>query len=100
MIKIKLSDEKYEVHFSEDPYGFYALRYGQKWRDLTGDGLILAMVQEIEKLKAANKLFRKDNIEIMDRNENLEKEKIWLLGALKKSKMTTILADYDKWRKK
>lgn len=29
-----------------------ALRYGEPWRDLSGDGLVLAMAQEVEDLKA------------------------------------------------
>ena len=30
-----------------------ALRYGEKWRDCTGDGLILALVQRIYELENA-----------------------------------------------
>jgi hypothetical protein len=36
---------------SENGAGLKALRYGQEWRDLTGDGLILALAQEIEALR-------------------------------------------------
>lgn len=31
--------------------GLFALRYGEEWRDLTGDGLVLALAQEIEELR-------------------------------------------------
>jgi hypothetical protein len=28
-----------------------ALRYGEQWRDLSGDGMVLALVQEVEELR-------------------------------------------------
>lgn len=31
--------------------GLHALRYGERWRDLTGDGMVLALVQEIAELR-------------------------------------------------
>lgn len=31
--------------------GLKALRYGEEWRDLTGDGLMLAMYHEIERMQ-------------------------------------------------
>lgn len=40
-----------------------ALRYGEVWRDCTGDGLILALAQEIDKLKALVKMARDTYIE-------------------------------------
>ena len=52
-MKIKLYDGKYTIIFNENPYEFRALRHGEEWRDLTGDGLILALVQEIEQLSKA-----------------------------------------------
>lgn len=55
LTKIELAEGKYTVihrHGTE----FQALRYGEPWRDLTGDGLILAMCQEIEALKFAAKV--------------------------------------------
>jgi hypothetical protein len=30
---------------------FKALRYGDDWRDLTGDGMVLALCHEIEELR-------------------------------------------------
>jgi hypothetical protein len=43
-------DGKYTVVYV--PGGnFFALRHGKPWRDLTGDGLILAMFQEYDDLK-------------------------------------------------
>lgn len=50
---IKLEHGKYRVIF--DSYsGFRALRYGEPWRDLTGDNLIMTMAFRIEELE--NKL--------------------------------------------
>lgn len=50
--EITLEDGKYTVAH-EDGVNLRALRYGQPWRDLTGDGLVLAMAQEIESLRLA-----------------------------------------------
>lgn len=40
-----------------------ALRHGEAWRDCTGDGLILALAQEIVSLKALVKIARDTYIE-------------------------------------
>lgn len=45
---------KYTVIFDEKTGELYALRYGEKWRDLSGDNLIYYMLCEIEELR--NKL--------------------------------------------
>ena len=50
MFSVTLEDGKYTVHH-EHGTNFRALRYGETWRDLTGDGLVLALVQEIERLQ-------------------------------------------------
>ncbi len=50
--RISVSDNKYTVIHS-DGRGLRALRYGDEWRDLTGDGLVLALAQEIEMLREA-----------------------------------------------
>lgn len=50
MTKIHLQDGKYTVQH-ENGANFKALRYGEEWRDLTGDGLVLALVQRIEELQ-------------------------------------------------
>lgn len=48
--KISLDNGKYEVIL--DPAGgIKALRYGEEWRDCTGDNLIYWMAVEILKLK-------------------------------------------------
>ena len=48
--RITLLDGKYTVQH-DNGTNFKALRYGQEWRDLTGDGLVLALVQKIEDLE-------------------------------------------------
>lgn len=48
-LSITVYDGKYTV--IHDERGLRALRYGEEWRDCTGDGLILALAQEIETLR-------------------------------------------------
>ena len=51
-------DIDYEVTVAEGKYtyqrfhdgGQRCLRYGEPWRDLTGDGMVMAMAQRIEEL--------------------------------------------------
>ena len=50
MTRIELDDGKYTV-VHDSGAGRHALRYGEHWRDMTGDGLVLAMAQEIEDLR-------------------------------------------------
>jgi hypothetical protein len=50
---IILADGKYEVVFDQNGQrsDFYALRYGEEWRSLTGDNMILCMFQRIRDLE-------------------------------------------------
>lgn len=50
MTKIDLLGGKYTIQH-DNGANFKALRYGEEWRDLTGDGLVLALVQRIEELQ-------------------------------------------------
>ena len=50
MTKLELAEGKYTV-ILHDNYTFEALRYGEKWRDLTGDGMVFAMFQELADLR-------------------------------------------------
>lgn len=51
MNRINLENGKYSlVH--DNGFGFHALRHGQPWRKLEGDGLLLAAAYEIEELRA------------------------------------------------
>lgn len=48
---IDLDDGKYTIQH-ENGANLRCLRYGQPWRDLTGDKMVLAMADEIERLTA------------------------------------------------
>ena len=50
---IILDSGKYEVVLdqTDGKFNFYALRYGEKWRNLTGDNLVLAMFNKIQDLE-------------------------------------------------
>jgi len=50
MVNVTVCDGKYTV-IQDDQGRVKALRYGEDWRDLTGDGLVLALVQEIDELR-------------------------------------------------
>lgn len=52
MTTINLDHGKYRV-IHENGANFHATRHGEPWRDLTGDGLVLAMAQQIEDLYSA-----------------------------------------------
>jgi hypothetical protein len=54
LIKESFDNGKYTVIFSTvnaPNTTFKALRHGEEWRDLTGDGLVLAMLHEVERLR-------------------------------------------------
>jgi hypothetical protein len=48
---VNLEDGKYTILHDEGHGGLTALRNGEVWRNMTGDGMVLAMFQEIEDLK-------------------------------------------------
>jgi hypothetical protein len=53
MGRMDLCDGKYTViNELESGGSFRALRYGEEWRDLAGDNLVLAFYQELEEAKA------------------------------------------------
>jgi len=49
--RVDLENGKYTLVHT-DGADFHALRNGSPWRDLGGDGLVLAAAQEIEELRA------------------------------------------------
>lgn len=59
-MSIKL-DGKYELIHNENTGTIKCLRYGKEWRDLTGDGMVLSMIYEIERLKEENEKLSKDS---------------------------------------
>lgn len=54
-LSLSVAEGKYTVQFDADGR-LRCLRYGQPWRDLTGDGMVLAMAHEIERLRERLKL--------------------------------------------
>lgn len=50
-VDIELDNGKYHIIADEGMKDFRALRYGKEWRDLCGDGMILALCHEIADLK-------------------------------------------------
>ena len=48
-MKVTVGDGKYTV--TDEDGRFKALRYGEEWRDCTGDGLIYTLAVEIESLR-------------------------------------------------
>lgn len=48
--RIELENGKYTV-CHDNGTNFRALRHGEEWRSLAGDGLVLAMAQRIEELE-------------------------------------------------
>lgn len=53
LLCVTLEDGKYTVILPRNG-GLHALRYGEKWLDLTGDGLILALAYRIAELEDEN----------------------------------------------
>ena len=49
-LEVSVLDGKYTIILPQDG-GLHALRYGEKWRDLCGDGMVLALAQRIEELE-------------------------------------------------
>ena len=50
ILDIALADGKYRVLLTRND-GLRALRYGEEWRDLAGDKLVLALAIEVERLR-------------------------------------------------
>ena len=69
MTKIDLLDGKYTIQH-DNGTNFKALRYGEEWRDLTGDGLMLALVEKIEELQ-------EDNLSMLDELRERYEREFW-----------------------
>ena len=64
MIKVSICDSKYTI--IQDASGrTNVLRYGESWRDATGDNVILGAAYEIEKLQARIKQLEEAGDEIV-----------------------------------
>lgn len=51
-LRVTVADGKYTIVMPETG-GLHCLRYGEEWRSLTGDGMVLAMAYEIDDLRDA-----------------------------------------------
>ncbi len=49
-MRVKLENGEYTV-VMEDGGRLHALRWGEEWRDLVGDQLVLCLAQEVERLR-------------------------------------------------
>lgn len=67
--RVSVADNKYTVILPQKG-GLYALRYGEEWRDCTGDGLILALTAEIDTLREQQKTLMKE----IERLTNLQEK--------------------------
>lgn len=59
VLSVTVCNGKYTVILPANG-GLKALRYGEEWRDLCGDGLILALAQEIEEKQQAILMLSQD----------------------------------------
>ncbi len=60
LLHVSVYDGKYTVIQAADGR-LRALRHGEEWRDCVGDGLILALAQEIETLREATTIAQLEN---------------------------------------
>lgn len=61
-MRVDLERGKYTVVMEQDGR-LHALRYGEEWRDLVGDKLVLALAQEVELLRSVIIGFVADDID-------------------------------------
>lgn len=55
-LRVSVDNGKYTIVMPETG-GLHCLRYGEEWRNLTGDGMVLAMAYEIDRLRDALRPF-------------------------------------------
>lgn len=51
-VKLEVADGKYTLVFDEATGKFYCLRYGEPWRDLVGDKMVLSLFYRIKELES------------------------------------------------
>lgn len=74
-MKISLADGKYTYLLNQD--GQRVLRYGEDWRDLSGDKFVLSMAMKIEEMqyKSGELIKLLQNLDITDENVKARVEK-------------------------
>lgn len=58
MYRLKLDNNKYEIIEDLEHGIFKAERYGEEWRDLAGDNLILSLISKIQELENENSVLK------------------------------------------
>lgn len=74
MTEIELRDGKYAV-IHDNGRDLRALLHGREWRNLDGDGLVLAMAQEIEELRKSKEYCKRIVSGLTHENAILKGEK-------------------------
>ena len=67
--RIDLYDDKYTVILTDNGKRFRALRYGEEWKDLAGNGLVLSMFYRIQELEEENTRLR-ERLEISPQGDD------------------------------
>ncbi len=49
-LNVSVANGKYTIQMDTNG-NLWALRYGEMWRSMTGDGMVLALAQEVERLR-------------------------------------------------
>lgn len=61
-IDIKVNDGKYHILAEEGMKNFRCLRHGEEWRNLCGDGMILALCHRIQDLEYILKILKENRL--------------------------------------
>lgn len=69
LLDVTVADGKYRVVQEADGI-LYALRYGEPWRALAGDNLVLALAQEVQALREKLAAVERAYNLLMDEGEN------------------------------
>ena len=88
--RIELDDGKYTV-CHEDGANLRALRYGEPWRDCCGDGLILALAQEVERLQ----IEQLETASLMDLHRELSHDHATLLLRVSRLELEKLQREND-----
>lgn len=68
--RVDLCGGKFTYIRQDEPFKHEALRYGEPWRDFTGDKFIYAMGDEIERLRAEVERLTKERDEAVQHNKD------------------------------
>lgn len=80
-LRVTVGNGKYTV-ISDGSGNLRALRYGEEWRDCTGDGLILALAHEVEAARALHQRAVEHALQIMTQQDDHAESLTAALDAL------------------